>query len=254
MNMNKTLRDMLVGVILGDAHIKRTGSNKAFIAFGQSKNKSEYIEYLHNIIKEGDLPMKEDPIKELKIFDSRYNKTNYSLHFRTKSNEILRPLADTFLDENGRKIVPSNISDYLTPRSLAFWLMDDGQQVKKGGVTLCTDSFNNNEISILRQALKSNFDIDTNIHLKKGRNDAVYERIYITKDNFENIKPSLLEHMHESMLYKLHITENVSVSNVSVATPPGPSENEIKNIIKQDSSDIENDGTDIMDIFDIGGS
>jgi hypothetical protein len=39
--------------------------------------------------------------------------------------------------------------------------------------------------------------------------------------------------MHESMLYKI---------------------NETQNAIKQDSSDIENDGTDILDIFDIGGS
>jgi hypothetical protein len=37
--------------------------------------------------------------------------------------------------------------------------------------------------------------------------------------------------MHDSMLYKIN-----------------------ENVIKQDSSDIENDGTDIMDIFDIGGS
>jgi hypothetical protein len=43
--------------------------------------------------------------------------------------------------------------------------------------------------------------------------------------------------MHESMLYK--INENQS---------------ETQNAIKQDSSDIENDGTDILDIFDIGGS
>lgn len=126
-----------------------------------------------------------------------------------------------------------------------------------------TYSFNNNEVSILRQALKTNFDIDTNIQLKKGRNDAVYERIYITKDSFENVKSSLLEHMHESMLYKLHITssspalagtpyeareDNVSVLNAS------ESESKIKSIIKQDSSNIENDGTDILNIFDIGGS
>jgi len=35
--MNKTLKDMLVGVILGDAHIKRIGLDKAFISFEQSK-------------------------------------------------------------------------------------------------------------------------------------------------------------------------------------------------------------------------
>ena len=97
---------------------------------------------------------------------------------------MLRPLADTFLDENGRKIIPTNIAEYLTHRSLAFWIMDDGQQVKRGSVTLCTDSFNHNEVSILRETLKTNFDIDTNVNLKKGKNDALYERIYITKGSF----------------------------------------------------------------------
>jgi hypothetical protein len=94
--------------------------------------------------------------------------------------------------------------------------MDDGQQVKRGGVTLCTDSFKSNEIKILREALKNNFNMDTSIHNKKGKNDDIYERIYINKDSLENIKPSLKEHMHESMLYKINEGE----------------------IIKQDSSEI----------------
>lgn len=61
----------------------------------------------------------------------------------------LKPLADLFLDEEGNKKIPSNIGEYLTHKSLAHWIMDDGQQVKKGGVTLCTDSYNSEEISIL---------------------------------------------------------------------------------------------------------
>ena len=47
--------------------------------------------------------------------------------------------------------------------------MDDGQQVKKGGVTLCTDSFNSQEVSILRDALTSNFKLFTSIHNKKKK-------------------------------------------------------------------------------------
>jgi len=34
--MSKRFRDMLVGVILGDAHLGRTGENQAFITFEQS--------------------------------------------------------------------------------------------------------------------------------------------------------------------------------------------------------------------------
>ena len=49
--MNKTLKDMLIGVILGDAHIKRTGLDKAFISFEQSNKKIEYIKYLQSLTK-----------------------------------------------------------------------------------------------------------------------------------------------------------------------------------------------------------
>jgi hypothetical protein len=31
--MNKSLKDMLIGVILGDAHLNRLGLDKAFISF-----------------------------------------------------------------------------------------------------------------------------------------------------------------------------------------------------------------------------
>ena len=91
--------------------------------------------------------------------------------------------------------------------------MDDGQQVKKGGVTLCTDSYKSEEISILRKALSDNFNLITSIHNKKGRDDSVYERIYINKTSLEEVKPLLKEHLHSSMLYK--INENIESSDVT---------------------------------------
>jgi len=231
MNLNKQIKEFLIGTLLGDAHIGRTGLNKAFISFEQSSKKLEYLNYLFNITKEGGIPLMGDEIKEYIREDSRYKTTNKSLYFRTQSLESLKPLADLFLDTEGKKIIPYTIADHLTPRSLAFWIQDDGQQVKKGGLTLCTDSYNTKEINILREALKNNFYLETSIHNKKGKDETIYERIYIKKEGFDNIKPSIIKHIHESMLYKIN-----------------------ENIIKQDSSDIENDGNDIMDIFDIGES
>ena len=58
-----------------------------------------------------------------------------------------------FLDKDNNKTIPVNIADYLTPRSLAFWIMDDGQAVKKGGVTLCTDCYKPEEVNLLKFAL-----------------------------------------------------------------------------------------------------
>jgi hypothetical protein len=56
-----------------------------------------------------------------------------------------------FLDSEGKKVIPTNIADHLTPRSLAFWIMDDGQQVKRGGVTLCTDSYSEEEVDLQKK-------------------------------------------------------------------------------------------------------
>lgn len=127
--MKKTIRDMLIGSILGDAHIGRTGNNRAFLSFEQSIKKNDYLNHLYNIINSENLAM--DEPKTYSRNDDRHNTVNQSLYFRTKSLEEFRPLADMFLDNNDKKIIPSTISEYLTHRTLAFWIMDDGQQVKE---------------------------------------------------------------------------------------------------------------------------
>ena len=61
--MNKTLKDMLVGVILGDAHIKRIGLDKAFISFEQSKKKLDYLNYLLSLTKKEGLPLMDEVVR-----------------------------------------------------------------------------------------------------------------------------------------------------------------------------------------------
>ena len=207
--MNKLLKDMLVGTILGDAHIAKVGTNKAFITFEQSIKKSDYLNYLHEMVTKEGLIV--GSIKKYSRNDLRYNKINESLYFKSENTEALRTLADSFLTEDNKKIIPANIGDQLTPRGLAFWIMDDGQQVKKGGVTLCTDSYSSAEVQILKDVLKANFNLDTSSHRKKGVESTIYERIYIKKDSLETIKPYLIEHMHDSMLYKLNTVADLDI-------------------------------------------
>lgn len=90
-----------------------------------------------------------------------------------------------FLDENNKKIVPSNIKSDFTHRSLAYWIMDDGQRVKRGlqaGVTLCTDNFNADLVETLRDMLHQNFGMITSIHKKKNNYGDIYHRVYIKKE------------------------------------------------------------------------
>ena len=49
--------------------------------------------------------------------------------------------------------------------------------------------------------------------MKKSRSESIYERIYIKKDGFEELKPILNPLMHESRLYKLN--EKVAITQDS---------------------------------------
>lgn len=113
--------------------------------------------------------------------------------------------------------------------------MDDGQQVKKGGVTLCTDNYKSEEISVLRKALEDNFNLITSIHTKKGGNDATYERIYINKKSLDEVKPLLKEHLHSSMLYKINEPIETSDSgNSNLNLKPEISQSDIGSDIGSD--------------------
>ena len=126
--MKKKIKDILIGTLLGDAHIRATKSCTAYITFEQSIQHKDYIQYLFEIMNEKDLCLNEPKIYVRN--DYRYKTITKSVYFRTKAMTEFKLLADMFLDENGKNIVPTDIAEHLTARSLAYWIMDDGQQVK----------------------------------------------------------------------------------------------------------------------------
>ena len=203
--MNKSLMDLLIGTILGDASLRKS-SNMASIYFEQSIKHSEYLHYIYSSIRETEhLSELLTPIVTTNRYDKRHNSHTSSLRFSIKSNFMLVPLADKFLDATRNKIIPLDFASFLTPRVLAFWIMDDGYHYKTGGLTLCTDSFKIYEIEILRESLNSVFNLKTTIHTKTGRNGAKYYRIYIPKQGIDKIKPFLVPHFTSSMMYKLNL-------------------------------------------------
>lgn len=83
--------------------------------------------------------------------------------------------------------------------------MDDGQHVKNGGITLCTDNYNLLEVNTIIKALLSRYNLNCTIHNKKGKKGKIYHRVYINKNSFSKLKPLIIDHIDSSFLYKLHI-------------------------------------------------
>lgn len=199
--LNNKCMELLVGLLLGDGHIGKS-ENKSFITLEQGIKHESYVIYVHKLLTS--LGVTLYPIKYYSRSDKRYNNINESVYFKSHNLDALNLLHNMFI-LNGTKIVPLDIKKWLTPISLAHWICGDGQLVKRGGITLCTDNYSLEEIKILIEALNTNFNADCSIHNKKGKSGTIYHRIYIKKNSFDSIKPLIKEHVHESFVYKLHM-------------------------------------------------
>lgn len=72
-------------------------------------------------------------------------KVYYSIRFRTLVHPSLNKYHDLFYRKN-KKVVPDNLQDILTPRGLAYWIMDDGSKSIHGQTKIHTESFTKVEV------------------------------------------------------------------------------------------------------------
>lgn len=56
----------------------------------------------------------------------------------------------------------------MNPITLAYWICDDGQYVKNGAITLCTDNYTLQEVNFIIEALANQYNLKCTIHYKKG--------------------------------------------------------------------------------------
>jgi hypothetical protein len=106
---------------------------------------------------------------------------------------------------NGKKVIPGNIYEYLTPLALAVWIMDDGCIANSGirvATNRATNSFKVKELQLLQDVLKSKYNLETtikNIYIK----DQYSIYIKIQKKSVNNLRNIVGPYIHFSMLHKL---------------------------------------------------
>lgn len=64
--------------------------------------------------------------------------------------------------ENGKKFIPNNNHDYLTPLALAVWIMDDGGWTNYG-VRIATNSYKLKDVESLSKILYSNYKLENTV-------------------------------------------------------------------------------------------
>ena len=193
------LKAVLVGNILGDVYMRRFLSKaNTRLTFRQGSINAEYLLYLYGLFQH----FVTTPPSISSIKDKITGKTRYNLSFTTLALPCFNQLYETFY-VNGKKIIPANIAELLTPVSLAFWIMDDGG-FTGSGLKLYTNAFSSSDLDLLIDALDKNFGIKATIN-KSSIKDQ--QTLYISKKQLPLVVDLVKDHMHPSMLYKLNITQ-----------------------------------------------
>jgi hypothetical protein len=99
---------------------------------------------------------------------------------------------------NGKKTISFYIINRISPRSLAFWAMDDGS-LSESGFYFNTLSYSFEEHIILQKILSFKFNLETNIH-KHGNK----YKIYIKAKSMPIFRFIVLPYLIESFYYKLY--------------------------------------------------
>lgn len=118
------------------------------------------------------------------------------VQFATRTNPVFDPWHELFYP-SGRKVVPEQVAQLLSPLALAVWFMDDGA-ADHAGVTLQTHSFKREEVELLVAAMRERFVLEANVRRNKGR-----WIIYIGSSQLGRLREILEPHILREFGYKL---------------------------------------------------
>jgi|SRR5882762_1035503 len=211
---NLDVISVLVGCLLGDAYAVKNkkylpGTTGTKFRFKQSGRHKAYLFFLYEFFENRGYCTNSGPREYKTIHIKAANtkpKTYYGYEFDTFTFSSLNWLYDLFY-VNGIKMISTETMNYLTPMSIAYLLMDDGAWVSGSkSVRISTNTFNLQEVELLRYTFKAKFNLDCKIQLltKKG---LILPKdkysLYIKVSSLPRLRELVLPYMHSSMLYKL---------------------------------------------------
>lgn len=195
---NIDIISLIVGSTLGDSHLeKRNKGIGTRVIFEQSNKNVEYLMWFHQYLSSRGYCRKEKPVLHKRIKEHGQIFYHYRINsYRYTSFNWIREM---FYLENGRKIIPMEIKEYLTPLALAIWFMDDGSKLGTGA-RIATNGYELSELESIIIILKEKYNLDARYHkgaINKGHT------IYIPSKSMKLFSSLVKPHMLPSMLYKL---------------------------------------------------
>lgn len=190
------LKEISIGMILSDACMYKK-STHALIKFEQGYLQEKFILHLFTIFKSYCFML--EPGKRIELKGERKGLIK-SFWFKTFSHYSFTSIWELFYVKHKKIIQENLITEHLTARGLAYWIMGDGSlQKDKKTLILHTQSYTKTENLILSTELNKKFNLNSEVIEHKKKYWVIK---FISKDSkliHDLIKP----YTHESMYYKI---------------------------------------------------
>lgn len=196
---NMDILSVLYGTLLGDASLEKRGDGIRFSFYNEAFN-SEYLLWLHAKISQ--LGYSTLTIPKIQTRLGIGGIIRYVIRFHSFSYASFIRIYESWYKE-GVKRVPSDIEMYLTPLTLAVWIMGSGTRVSTG--LKLSIPFSYSDTMILIQALHKVHGLHCSIQLSGyiNKNKVDTYHIYIWAGSMVELREIVRPHMVSSMLYKL---------------------------------------------------
>ena len=184
-------KEILIGTLLGDSSLT-IGKDciNPRMSCSHCLAQEEYCKHKESIFKSlGSTGGRDKNLQPDKRTGKVYN--YYSM--RIPTNPAFLPIYNSFY-KNGIKVIPLDLLNKFTAKSLAYMFMDDGSKCSKG-YTIATNCFSEENILEFRKFLFNRFNLETSTFKSRV--------LYIHSKSADLFKSLILPYMHSTMLYKL---------------------------------------------------
>lgn len=176
--MTRKQKDIVIGLILGDAYLQKTGKQNARLRLEQGISQRNYLEWkveqLRNYFQSN--------IKVLERKNPIWKKTYKYVRIQSTASSDFGKLRNIFYD-NSQKIIPETITTiFKNPLSLAVWFMDDGYYYHRDKIAyLYIPNFDKESKRYLLEMFKNNFNLLPTVKKKKKGSVLIFSVIETQK-------------------------------------------------------------------------
>ncbi len=194
--MDKIQKAVVIGTILGDGFLQKTGKSNARLRLEHSLKQQDYLVWKCKILN--NFFQKKPEI--LERFNLKFGKSYQYIRNQSYSGLEFGKLHQLFYVD-GKRIIPNEFFKLLKePMSLAVWFMDDGYYYPRDRIAyIYLPKLDSNSTNNLLIALKMNYGLSPQLKIKKR---GEYVLIFTVKDTaklIQIIKPYIIK----SMSYKI---------------------------------------------------